>query len=149
MPTLTDPIIMREIIMDHYNDPLNKTTPKNPESFKNIRMDSTSCIDDITIYLKTENNVIVDCKFDGVACTICTSSTDIMCELVKGKTINEAKKIIDEYFKMIYEKPFDEEIIEEAVVFKNTYKQAARIKCATLGWNGLNTLLEEELNEKK
>ena len=56
MPTLTDPIIMREIIMDHYNDPLNKTTPKNPESFKNIRMDSTSCIDDITIYLKTENN---------------------------------------------------------------------------------------------
>ena len=58
MPTLTDPIIMREIIMDHYNDPLNKTTPKNPESFKNIRMDSTSCIDDITIYLKTENNVI-------------------------------------------------------------------------------------------
>ena len=99
--------------------------------------------------LKTENNVIVDCKFDGVACTICTSSTDIMCELVKGKTINEAKKIIDEYFKMIYEKPFDEEILEEAVVFKNTYKQAARIKCATLGWNGLNTLLEEELNEKK
>ena len=60
--------------MDHYNDPLNKTTPKNPESFKNIRMDSTSCIDDITIYLKTENNVIVDCKFDGVACTICTIS---------------------------------------------------------------------------
>ena len=50
---------------------------------------------------------------------------------------------------MIYEKPFDEEILEEAVVFKNTYKQAARIKCATLGWNGLNTLLEEELNEKK
>ena len=48
---------MREIIMDHYNDPSNKTTPKNPESFKNIRMDSTSCIDDITIYLKTENNV--------------------------------------------------------------------------------------------
>ena len=57
--------------------------------------------------------------------------------------------MIDEYFKMIYEKPFDEEILEEAVVFKNTYKQAARIKCATLGWNGLNTLLEEELNEKK
>lgn len=147
MPILTDPLIMREIIMDHYNDPLNKETPSNIEEYQTIRMDSTSCIDDITIFLKLKNNIIEDCKFDGVACTICTSSTDIMCDLVKGKTKEEALKIINEYKNMIYEKPYDSDLIEEAVVFKNTYKQAARIKCATLGWNGLTNLLEGKKDE--
>lgn len=149
MPTLTDPVIMREIIMDHYNDPINKKVPEDTSNYINIRMDSSSCIDDITIYLKVENNKIVDCKFDGVACAICTSSTDIMCDLVKNKSLDEAKNIINEYQNMIYEKPFDEDTLEEAIVFKNTSKQAARIKCATLGWNGLSSLIEESLNEKK
>lgn len=141
MPTLTDPVISREIMLDHYSNPNNKKTPENINDYQHIRMDSTSCIDDITIYAKIKNGVIQDCLFDGVACVICTSSTDIMCDLVKGKTIEEATSIINEYLSMIYEKPFDEDTLEEAVVFKNTYKQAARIKCATLGWNGLNSII--------
>lgn len=143
MPTLTDPIIMREIIMDHYNNPINKKEPTNKDEYKSIRMDSTSCIDDITIYLKVKEDIVEDCKFDGVACTISTSSTDIMCDLVKGKNVEEVKKIINEYMNMIYEKDYSEEVLEEAVVFKNTHRQAARIKCATIGWNGLIKLLEE------
>lgn len=149
MPTLLNPIMMREIIMDHYNNPNNKITPTNVDEYKTIRMDSTSCIDDITIYLKAKDNLIEDVKFDGVACTICTSSTDIMCDLVKGKNFDEANKIIEEYFNMIYEKPYDEETLDEAVVFQNTYKQAARIKCATLGWNGLKELMNGDEKDGK
>ncbi|MBR1581468.1 MAG: SUF system NifU family Fe-S cluster assembly protein [Bacilli bacterium] len=144
-----NPLLMREIIMDHYNDPINKKVPENVSEYKQIRMDSTSCIDDITIYVKEKNNVVEDCKFDGVACTICTSSTDIMCDLVKGKTKDEIEEIAHNYFNMIYEKEYDEDLIEEAVVFKNTYKQASRIKCATLGWNGLKAILFGEENEEK
>lgn len=149
MPTLLNPIMMREIIMDHYNNPNNKITPTNVDEYKTIRMDSTSCIDDITIYLKAKDHKIEDVKFDGVACTICTSSTDIMCDLVKGKNFDEANKIINEYFNMIYEKPYDEETLDEAVVFQNTYKQAARIKCATLGWNGLKELMNGDEKDGK
>ncbi|HBS10795.1 MAG TPA: SUF system NifU family Fe-S cluster assembly protein [Firmicutes bacterium] len=149
MPISLSPIMMREIIMDHYSNPNNKVTPNDKQEYKSIRMDSTSCIDDITIYLKEKDHVIEDVKFDGVACTICTSSTDIMCDLVKGKNFTDANKIIDEYFNMIYEKPYNEEVLHEGVVFKNTYKQAARIKCATLGWNGLKELMKEDNKNDK
>ena len=58
------------------------------------------------------------------------------------------KKIIDEYFKMIENKEYDADMLEEAVAFKNVYKQANRIKCATIGWNAMNELLEKKEDEK-
>jgi nitrogen fixation NifU-like protein len=66
-----------------------------------------------------------------------------MSELVIGKTKEEAMKIVENYMNMIYERDYDEELLEEAIAFQNTYKQANRIKCATLGWNGLVKLIEE------
>ena len=60
-----------------------------------------------------------------------------------GKTIEEAQEIIENYMNMIYEREYDEEMLEEAIAFKNTYKQANRIKCATLSWNGLVELIKE------
>ena len=65
-----------------------------------------------------------------------------------GKLLfKEAFKIIENYLNMIYEKPYDEEALDEAIVFQNTHKQAARIKCATIGWNGLTKLLNGEKDE--
>ncbi|MFA6754913.1 MAG: SUF system NifU family Fe-S cluster assembly protein [Bacilli bacterium] len=134
--------------MDHYNNPINKSTPKDISKYKSIRMDSTTCIDDITIYILVENDVIKDAKFDGVGCTISTASTDIMCELIKNKTIKEADYIFEQYNNMIFEKEFDKEALDEALVFVNTSKQAARIKCATIGWNGMQKCLHGEKDEK-
>ena len=142
------PNMMREIIMDHYNNPINKRTPKDLENYKTIRMDSDSCIDDITIYLKIDNNVIKEACFDGVACTISTASTSIMTELLVGKTLDEAKVIYQNYINMIEEKDFDEDCLEDAIVFINTSKQASRIKCATIGWRGFDSILKEIEGEK-
>ena len=77
-----------------------------------------------------------------MACTISTASTDIMCDLLKGKNIEEAKYIIKQYDNMIHEQPFDEEVLDEAIVFINTSKQAARIRCATIGWNAADAILK-------
>lgn len=148
MPTLTNEMI-REIIMDHYNSPIHKGKPSDVENYKSIEMNSASCIDDIFVYLKVENNVIKDAKFDGVACTISTSSTDIMCDLVIGKTYDEAMYIFEQYTNMIYEKEFDESVLDEALVFINTSKQAARIKCATIGWNGLEKIIGDCCHHEK
>ena len=48
-----------------------------------------------------------------------------------------------------FEKDYDEDKLEEAIAFKNTHKQANRIKCATIGWNALEKLLEEHEKEGK
>ena len=142
MPTLTNDM-MRSIIMDHYSNPLNKHQPTSGKFIK-VHMHSDNCIDDLDIFLLIDNDKVIDACFDGVACTISTSSTDIMCELLKGKTIEEAKYAIKQYDNMIHELPFDEEVLDEAVVFINTSKQAARIRCATIGWNAADKILKDK-----
>ena len=140
MLTLTNDM-MRSIIMDHYSNPTNKHEP-NSDKFEKIHMHSDNCIDDLNIFLLIENNIVKDACFEGVACTISTASTDIMCDLLKDKNIEEAKNIIKQYDNMIHEQPFDEEVLEEAIVFINTSKQAARIRCATIGWNAADMILK-------
>ena len=142
MPSL-DNMMMRQIIMDHYESPRNHGLVDD-DNYKSVNMDSETCIDNIDIQALIEDNVIKDIRFDGEACAICTASTSIMSELLIGKTIDEANKIIENYQNMIYEKDYDPEIIEEAIVFMNTHKQANRIKCATLGWTAIKKILDQE-----
>ncbi len=142
MRSLDDPMLLREIIMDHYSYPRNRKLTQE-EGYKQVNMDSETCIDNIDIQAKIENGIIEDIRFDGEACAICTASTSIMSELLAKKSIKEARYIIDQYMNMIYEREYDEEVLEEAIAFKNTHKQANRIKCATLGWTGLTKLIDE------
>lgn len=142
MPFSISNEMMREIIMDHYQNPRNKK--EAGEDYQTIYMDSTSCIDKIYIQIKIENGIIKDCCWHGIGCAISTASTSIMTELVSGKKLEDAQKIIDNYLAMIQEKEYDPDILDEAIVFMNTSKQAARIKCATIGWRGLNQLINPD-----
>ena len=143
MPILMTNAMMRQIIMDHYSNPQNKHQPPK-EGYEKVHMHSDNCIDDLDIFLLVENGVITDACFDGVACTISTSSTDIMCDLLKDKDVNEGKNIIEQFQHMIREEKFDEGVLEEAIVFINTSKQAARIRCATIGWNAATEILKDK-----
>ncbi len=139
---MMDKEIKREIMLDHYSNPNNKKTISD-DRYKSIHNASESCIDDVTVYMLVEDNVIKDIKFDGVGCTICTASTDIMCDLLINKTLSDAKEIINEYYNMIDEKPFNEEVLEEANAFDTLYQQANRIKCGTIGIHAIEDLIKE------
>lgn len=141
MLSLNDPMIKREIIMDHYENPRNKGLVDDPRYIK-VNMNSESCIDDIDIQILVVDNIIKDFRFDGVGCTISTASTSILSELVIDNDIEHAYNIIKNYDNMIKELDYDELLLQEAVVFKDVSKQANRIKCATIGYNGLLELLE-------
>ncbi len=140
MPSLTNEM-MRQIIMEHYSTPYFKHQPKD-YSYQKIHMHSDNCIDDIDVFVKLNGDIVDDVCFDGVGCAIATSSTDIMCGLIIGKTKTEANYIIEQYFKMLQEEEFDESVLDEAMVFINTSKQAARIRCATIGWNAVKELIK-------
>lgn len=139
---LNDPMILRQIIMDHYEYPRNHELVED-NGYLQRHMASDSCIDDIYVQSKIHDGILEDIRFDGVACTISTASTSIMSELLRGKTIVEANVIIDNYFKMIDQKEYQKDILEEAVAFHNVGSQANRIKCATIGWNAIKELIEE------
>ena len=145
MPTSFEltPEIMREIIMDHYSSPRHKESPTG-EGFLTLHSSSVNCIDDIDVYVKFGNdNKVSYASWNGTACAISTSSSDILCDLLLGKTKEEAEYIIEEFNKMIHEEEYDASVLEEALAFKNTSKQAARIHCATIGWDAVKELLKE------
>ena len=139
---LKDPMVVRQLIMDHYEYPRNHELLQDGDYYEK-HMDSESCIDDIKVQMIVEDNVINDVRFDGIACTISTASTSIMSELLKGKTLDEAQLIVNEYNKMILENEYDEELLESAVIFSNVSKQANRIKCATIGWDAAQMIIDE------
>ena len=72
----------------------------------------------------------------------------MMTDLLKGKSIAEAREIIKNYFDMIEEKDYDPELLQEAVALKNVYKQANRIKCATIGWKAIEEMIDESEAKK-
>ena len=141
MPISLNNDMMRSIILDHYSKPNNKNTP-NIDGYEKIHMHSDNCIDDINVYLLVDKHIVKDASFDGVACAISTASTDILCDLLKDKDVKTALYIIEQYMHMIHEEPFDGDVLEEALAFVNTSKQAARIRCATIGWNAANEILK-------
>jgi nitrogen fixation NifU-like protein len=146
MPTSIEltPELMREIIMDHYQNPRHKGKPADREGYLSLHASSTNCIDDFDVYLLGKDGKVVDARWDGIACTISSASTDILCDRVIDQDYATAEKTIEAYLAMIEEKPYDASLLDEAIVFMNTGKQAARIHCATMGWTAMKELLEKE-----
>lgn len=123
--------LKRSIILDNYeNSPYRKVPSEEGYHVENSR--NHSCIDNINVYLKEEDGIIKDVTFEGEACVICISSSSIMCKLLKGKSVEDAKNIIDNYNKMVNEEDFDKDVLEEAIVYEDIGKQPSRKGCATL-----------------
>lgn len=134
--------LKRGIILDHYQNPRNKGLVDD-QSYHFADMNNESCIDEVKVQMKIEDNVIQDIHFDGEACAICTSSSSIMVETLTGKTVEEAIEILKNYANMIDEKEYNEEILEQAIVYDDIYKQPNRKKCALLPWWGVEKILGE------
>lgn len=135
-----DQNLKRSIILDNYQNPYNKDVSE-VDGYIKINTNSDSCIDNLDIYVKLSDNVIEDIRFDGEACVICISSTSIMIRKLIGKSIEEAKEIINNYINMIEEKEYDEELLGELNVYNDLYKQPSRKKCATLSTFGIEKII--------
>ena len=140
--------IKREIILENYQNPKNKGL-LNDDSYLKTNMNNESCIDELNLEVKIEDDIIKDTRFDGEACAICISSASIMTTTLIGKTVKEAETILENFLNMLDEKPYDKEILEEAIVYDDIYKNPNRKKCALLSWWGIEKILNQlKANEK-
>lgn len=131
--------------MDHYKNPRNKGL----KGYPHVHIKNPSCGDDITIEAKIENGIIKEINHQGSGCSICCSSASVLSEVLKGKSVDEAKGLIQKYYRMIKgEKIDDEEDLEEALVYEGVSKFPARIKCATVSWKALEKILNGEPDEE-
>ena len=137
-----DSNLKRSIILEHYQNPKNKGLIDDNEYIL-VNTNNESCIDEINLMVKVKDNKIIDARFDGEACAICTSSTSIMIDTIIGKTVDEAINILNNFKNMIDEKEYDSEVLEQALVYDDIYKQANRKKCALLPWWGLEKVVKK------
>ena len=80
-------------VMNHFFKPKNMGKMKNPDLMAEIQ--NPICKDTMKIYIRIDkkSNKIKECKFQTIGCAAAISSSDVACELIKGKTLKEAKKI--------------------------------------------------------
>ena len=143
MEDLTD--VYNELIMEHSMNSYNKKKLENAD-YKEIGH-NPNCGDEITLELKLDGDIIEDMAFSGHGCAISQASTSIMIDTLRGKTIEEAKEIIDTFIKMIKREITEEEDLqklEDAIAFKDISHMPARVKCALLAWHTLEDLINKK-----
>lgn len=139
-----DQNVKREIILQHYQNPINKGLIAD-DGYIHVNMNNESCIDEIDLIIKINKDTIKDIRFDGEACAICTSATSIMIETLVDKSLEEALNIIHDFKNMIDEKEYNKDLLENSIVYEDISIQPNRKKCALLPWWGI----EKAINKYK
>ncbi|MGY0374796.1 Fe-S cluster assembly sulfur transfer protein SufU [Clostridium sp. JNZ J1-5] len=130
--------IYTELIMEHNKSGHNKHHLNNPDVTELGH--NPSCGDEISLEIKFNGDMIEDASFTGNGCAISQASTSIMIDLIKGKSKEEALKLVDTFISMIKKDIDNEEeleMLEDAIAFKNISNMPARVKCAVLAWHTL------------
>ena len=131
------------LIMEH-----NKKTFNKREITCNCieRGHNPNCGDDITVQLNIKEGIVKDAAFIGIGCAISTASSSILMDLIRGKKVTDAERIVTNFLNMIKGEELSEEALDEldeASLLENIKNMPARVKCATLAWNGARVIFEK------
>ena len=131
--------LYQEVILDHSKRPRNchpmDDANRKAEGFNPL------CGDKLKLFLKMEGDVVKDVSFVGSGCAISTASASLMTESLKGKTRDEALKLLDRFHELLTTDAAVREDLGKLVVFCGVRDYPARVKCATLAWHTLRTAL--------
>ncbi|SHE44250.1 nitrogen fixation protein NifU [Marinitoga hydrogenitolerans DSM 16785] len=130
-----------DIILDYARNP--QFQGEIPDATMKEDGKNLSCGDEITLYLKVENNIVKKARFSGHGCIVSQSSAALLCESVEGKTLDEAERILEEVEKMAQGEEFDENIVGNVGIYSEISKFPIRVKCFTLAWHTLENILDE------
>jgi len=146
--------LYQDIILEHGKSPRN--FGKCEKYTHEAKGHNPLCGDQVHVYLKLNNEKNVDnVTFEGTGCAISIASTSIMTELVKGKSLEAAKKIVIDFLNMIKNtqeiksKDLDEDQKIKIMSLSGVKQYPMRVKCATLAWHTLTSAIigkKEEVN---
>ena len=127
--------LYQEVILDHYKRPQHKGLAATYDA--QVHHVNPSCGDEITLNVSLEGDKVAEITWDGVGCSISQASVSILSDLLLGKSIADADRILNNFTELMQSKGTmvgDDAILEDAVAMAGVSKFPARIKCALLGW---------------
>ncbi|MBM6823483.1 Fe-S cluster assembly sulfur transfer protein SufU [Veillonella magna] len=134
-----------ELILEHNQDKRNKrelakfTTSEHGHN--------PSCGDDLTLQINVEDGIVKDAAYTGSGCAISQASASMMIDIIQGKSLEEAMRLVELFLGMIKKEVTDDDELEEledAIALKNISNMPARVKCAVLAWHTLKEALKKE-----
>ena len=134
--------LYQEIILEHNKKPRN--FGKLAGATRTLEGYNPLCGDHYTLYLKIEDDKIIDITFEGAGCAISKASASVMTTLVKGKTRDEAQKMFETFHKLVTGGLTDItfETLGKLAAFAGVSEFPARVKCASLAWHTMNNALD-------
>ena len=126
---------------------------RNPRNFK--KLDGAThkaegynplCGDHLWIYLKINaRHIIEEAAFEGSGCAISKASASMMTAALKGKTLEEAKVLFNQFHNLVIGelKPdLQENCLGKLTVFSGIWQYPSRVKCASLSWHAMNGAID-------
>ena len=139
--------LYQDIILDHGQKPRNFGMIEHPSHF--ARGHNPLCGDRVTVFLKVEDDRIVDVSFEGKGCAISIASSSLMTEVLKGKSLEEAHLLFEAFHDQVTgtdDHPEMPEALEDdfdrLLPLAGVKTYPARVKCATLSWHALEAALK-------
>jgi nitrogen fixation protein NifU and related proteins len=139
--------LYQDIILDHGRHPRNFRAIEHPTHF--AQGHNPLCGDRVTVYLSLDGDHIADVSFQGRGCAISTAAASLMTEVLKGKTIADARALFAQFHARVTggePVPLPDPLAEQAERLEplsGVKAFPARVKCATLSWHALEAALKD------
>ena len=144
---LTD--LYQEVILDHSRHPRNFGPAEGAN--RTARGNNPLCGDRIQVHLTVDGETISDARFEARGCAISLASASMMTEMIKGRTIDEAKALFEKFHDLVTGTDGTENGVDldSLVALSGVREFPTRIKCATLAWHAMTAALDGSEQEVK
>ena len=134
--------LYRELILDHYRSPRHH----EPLADADVVAEGYNplCGDEVELRLSFEDGAVSDLSLRGRGCSISQASGSMLTDVIIGKPVDEARRLIDRFTRMMTD-PEQEPPAElgDLEALQGVAKFPVRVKCATLAWHTLEDGLEQ------
>ncbi len=136
--------LYQQLILEHNKSPRNFRTIEHAD--KTVEGYNPLCGDHYTIYLNVKDNRIADASFQGAGCAISKASASMMTSAIKGATVEEVESLFQKFHAVVTGKMGPDPDVEDLGslgALAGVAEFPARIKCASLAWHAMHSVLHE------
>lgn len=134
--------LYQEVILDHSRRPRNFGAC--PTCNRDAKGHNPLCGDRLTVQIDLQDDTIKDARFEGQGCAISVASASLMTEMVKGKTVTDAKRLFHQFHTLVTGGEAGDLDLDKLEVLAGVRDYPVRVKCATLAWHTMMNALNND-----